>query len=288
MSNELTRTENQINGTFNILDSVDVGQIQQTMSNIVKMQTVIQATLKPGHDYDTIPGTQKPTLLKPGAEKILMLMGLTSEYEIVEKVEDYEKEVFAYTIRCILSKGDYKIAEGLGSCNSKEDKYRWRWVKEEDIPLGEDKDMLKSRTTNWGATQYRIENDEVCSQANTILKMAKKRAQIDATLTVAALSEIFTQDIEDMKGFMQSEEIDNMKPEEIVNIKVTFGKYKNQTLGEIAKNDTSYIEWLAKNARDNVMRKAAEMLINGQPVPQAAEAPDMELPPEAMDEPLPF
>ena len=33
--------------------------------------------------------------------------------------------------------------------------------------------------------------------ANTVLKMAKKRAQVDAVLTVASLSEIFTQDMED-------------------------------------------------------------------------------------------
>lgn len=271
MAMELVRQEQ---GMFNILDSVDVGQIKQTMSSIVKFQTVVQSTLKQGHDYDTIPGTQKPTLLKPGAEKILMLMGLTSEYEIVEKVEDYEKEVFAYTIRCILSKGDYKIAEGLGSCNSKEDKYRWRWVKEEDIPLGEDKDMLKSRTTNWGATQYRIENDEVCSQANTILKMAKKRAQVDATLTVAALSEIFTQDIEDMRGFMQSEEMDNMKLEEVVNVKVTFGKYKGKTLGDIAKEDIGYVEWLANNAREEAMKKAANMVLNGETVEPVSKKND--------------
>ena len=33
---------------------------------------------------------------------------------------------------------------------------------------------------------------------NTVLKMAKKRALIDATLLVASLSDIFTQDLEDM------------------------------------------------------------------------------------------
>lgn len=265
MAMELVRQEQ---GMFNILDSVDVGQIKQTMSSIVKFQTVVQSTLKQGHDYDTIPGTQKPTLLKPGAEKILMLMGLTSEYEIVEKVEDYEKEVFAYTIRCILSKGDYKIAEGLGSCNSKEDKYRWRWVKEEDIPLGEDKDMLKSRTTKWGSTQYRIENDEICSQANTILKMAKKRAQIDATLTVAALSEVFTQDIEDMAEFQHKETVENMTLERAKGMKVNFGTHKGRTIGEIAAEDMGYVEWLAKNAYDDVVKKAADMILNGEPTKQ--------------------
>jgi hypothetical protein len=34
--------------------------------------------------------------------------------------------------------------------------------------------------------------------ANTILKMAKKRAQVDAVITATAASDIFTQDIEDL------------------------------------------------------------------------------------------
>lgn len=274
MAMEIARSENQM-GVVSVLDSIDVGQINSMMNSIVRFQAVVQKALKQGHDYDTIPGTQKPTLLKPGAEKLLMLLGLTSEYEIVERVEDYNREIFAYTIRCILSKGNHKIAEGLGSCNSKEDKYRWRWVKEGDIPLDADKDTLKNRTTRYGSVQYRIENDEICSQANTILKMAKKRAQVDATLTVAALSEIFTQDIEDMRGFIQFEEVENMKPDEVTNIKVTFGKHKGKTLGEIAKVDMSYVEWLAKKANDEVMKKAAEMIIDGRP---AVEQPSADMP----------
>ena len=42
---------------------------------------------------------------------------------------------------------------------------------------------------------------------NTILKMAKKRALVDATLSAGRLSNIFTQDIEDM-GLTEKEEPD--------------------------------------------------------------------------------
>ena len=262
-------SENRIEYTsaVSVLESVDLTQMGNMMSNISKFQAIIQQTLKKGHDYDTIPGTQKPTLLKPGAEKTLMLLGLTSEYGIEEKVEDYAKGIFAYTVRCTITKNGNKITEGLGSCNSKEDKYRWRWVKEDDLTQGIDKDIIKHRTTKYGSTQYRIENDEIYSQVNTILKMAKKRAQIDATLTVAALSEVFTQDMEDMRQFIQAEEIDNLKSDEVVNIKVSFGKHKGKTLQEVAKEDISYITWLAKNAKEEVMRKAAEMILNGDQKP---------------------
>lgn len=265
-----------VQNQVSVLEGLDVAGISSMMNSITRFQAVIQKTLKKGHDYDVIPGTQKPTLLKPGAEKTLMLLGLTSEYEIIEKIEDYDREIFAYTIKCILSRNGTKITEGVGNCNSKEDRYRWRWVKEEDLPIGADAESLKKRTNQWNQVQYRIENEEVCSQTNTILKMAKKRAQVDATLTVAALSEVFTQDIEDMREMFKAEAEQNIQAGDGEHIRVTFGKYKGRTLGEIAEEDISYVEWLAANAREDVMRKAAEMVLEdskAEPEPKASSKP---------------
>jgi len=254
---------NDENMMMSLIESVEVNEIVGTLKKITQVQAAVQASLKAGHDYDTIPGTSKPTLLKPGAEKLLMMFGLTSEYEIVEKIEDYEKGIFAYTMKCILSKGGYKITEGVGSCNSKENKYRWRWTKEEDLPPGVDKNSLRQKTNRWGKTEYQVENDEIYSQANTILKMAKKRAQIDATLAVASLSEVFTQDVEDMKEFFKDEEVSNLTETEAENLKIDFGKFKGKTLKEILKVQPDYLEWLSEKGREEVVRKAANMVLNG-------------------------
>lgn len=270
MENAIVQQDNQVTS---LLDSVDIGQVKDMLSKISQFQTVIQSTLKKGHDYGEIGGVTKPTLLKPGAEKILMLMGLSSEYDFMEKIENYDKGIFAYTIKCILRKNGNKITEGVGSCNSKEDKYRWRWIREDDLPAGADITTLKSKTDNWGHTKYKIENDDICSQANTILKMAKKRAQIDATLTVASLSEIFTQDIEDMSQFQEKENMDNMKADEVVNIQVRFGKHKGKTLGQIMSEAPDYIEWLAKNAKELPMRKACSMILNNKDSKPANNVP---------------
>ncbi len=148
-----------------IIDTVEVAQVEATMRKISQFQQVIQNTLHQNHDYGIIPGTDKPTLLKPGAEKILMMMGLRSEFEIVDSTRDFEKGFFQYQVRCKLLKGDTVITEGLGACNTREKKY------------------LKM---------------DPYTMDNTVLKMAKKRALIDATLLVASLSDIFTQDLEDM------------------------------------------------------------------------------------------
>jgi hypothetical protein len=46
--------------------------------------------------------------------------------------------------------------------------------------------------------QGKVEHDNPADYYNTCLKMAKKRAHVDAILTVTAASDIFTQDLEDM------------------------------------------------------------------------------------------
>lgn len=245
------------NEMLKLIDEVEPNEISNSLNKVSSLQVVIKKTLKKGHDYDVIPGTNKPTLLKPGAEKILMMFGITSEYEVVSSVEDWKNGVFAYTVRCILSKNGNKITEGLGNCNSKEDKYRYRWVKAQDVPMGVDAETLKSN--QYG--KLRIENDEIYSIVNTILKMAKKRAQIDATLTVASLSEVFTQDVEDMKNFIESEKIENMNFEDAEKIIVTFGKYKGEKLVDIANKDMSYIHWLADKATTPELRVAAQKFI---------------------------
>lgn len=148
-----------------IIDMVEIQQVQATMNKITQFQQVIQKTLHQGHDFGIIPGTDKPTLLKPGAEKILMMMGLRSEFEIVDSTRDFEKGFFQYQVRCKLLRGNTVITEGLGACNTREKKY----MKMDPYTMD-----------------------------NTVLKMAKKRALVDAALLVASLSDVFTQDIEDI------------------------------------------------------------------------------------------
>ena len=70
-----------------MIDDMSIQQVAQTMQKITQFQKVIQQTLRQNHDYGVVPGTDKPTLLKPGAEKILMMMGLQSEFEIVDSLE---------------------------------------------------------------------------------------------------------------------------------------------------------------------------------------------------------
>ncbi|KKM97313.1 hypothetical protein LCGC14_1169350 [marine sediment metagenome] len=184
----------------------DESQFRTDMEAINRFQQVVRATMIDGQDYGVIPGTQKPTLLKPGAEKIAKLLGLADTYEIEDKAEDWGRGFFRYIIKCRLvavSTGAV-VSEGYGECNSMESKYRWRWVFPNDVPETVDKKTLAKkeglRKDGKGSfIQYRIENDDIYSQVNTILKMSKKRALVDAALSAGRLSQVFTQDLEDLQ-----------------------------------------------------------------------------------------
>src|SRR5262245_38875149 len=93
--------------------------------------TYVQRLMNEGTDFGKIPGTTKNTLLKPGAEKLCTLFGLSKRFQLVEHVEDWRGDqtgepFFNYLYRCALYRGDVLIAEADGSCNSRESKYRWR------------------------------------------------------------------------------------------------------------------------------------------------------------------
>ncbi len=171
-------------------------------------QATVRELFIPGHDFGSIPGMgTKPSLLKPGAEKLAKLLHCTDQYEILHQIEDWERPHFRYLVKCRLVHmySGTVISEGLGECNSMEAKYRWRWVWPSDLTK-EQRDALRQipgrvrtvKTKRGETQQFRLENDDLYSQVNTILKMAKKRALVDAALSAGRLSDLFTQDLEDL------------------------------------------------------------------------------------------
>jgi len=102
-------------------------------------------------DFGEIPGTNKPTLLKPGAEKLCNFFGLEPEFTpIVEDLDwagaQHGGEVFCYArYRCRLLREGRVVGVGEGSCNSWEAKYRYRWVAEEQVPEHLDRTHLVKR-----------------------------------------------------------------------------------------------------------------------------------------------
>lgn len=174
-------------------------------------------------DYGTIPGTPKPTLYKPGAELLCLSFNLRPETEIIAKVEDLEAPYFDYTVKVSLwsRKYGFKVGDGVGSANTMESRYTFRWMWSNEVPADFNKEGAVKRTVKTGSVQYRRDAapDEIFTLKNTVLKMAEKRALVDAVLRCTGASRIFTQDVEDTAVDVEVEEeekpvvkIPNMPP----------------------------------------------------------------------------
>lgn len=146
------------------------GAITEALSHYGTLVEFVKGVLQRDVDFGVIPGTKRPTLLKPGAEKLCKLFGLRPVPELVRCIEDFERPLFHYHYRvALLNRQGEIVAAGEGNCNSMEGKYQKQQSRIFDLP-------------------------------NTICKMAQKRAMVAAVLVATGASEFFTQDLEDWEN----------------------------------------------------------------------------------------
>jgi len=161
----------------------------------------IDKQMKSETDYGIIPGTQKPTLYLAGAQKLEKLFFLTSKTDLSEKVIADDYSFLKYAYRTSIYRGQTLVATCEGTCNSKEKKYRFETVFDNQATEEQKKNgKLETRTSKAGKPYsiYVVEKKEFYDIENTIMKMAQKRAYVGAILTATNSSGRFTQDIEDM------------------------------------------------------------------------------------------
>jgi hypothetical protein len=141
--------------------------VQEALDRYQAMVDFVHKILHEGVDYGVVPGTDKPTLLQPGAEKLSTFFKMHPVPEIVEKELDWtgknhdgEPFFFYHTRYHLYDVNGVEIAAADGSCNSMETRYRWRWVREGELPPGADKDKLKSRPGTLTEYTFAIEKAE--------------------------------------------------------------------------------------------------------------------------------
>jgi uncharacterized protein with PIN domain len=158
-----------------------------------ELRALIASNLRDGVDYGTIPGTDKPTLLKPGAEKINRAFGVVAEFVEEEAEVDHAREIAWRKEKKVYRDGswtgDYTVKEGV-ALGLYRYKYKCVLIHQSGTKVGEGVGVASSLEAKY------IENPR--DSENTIAKMAQKRAYICATLLAHGLSEQFTQDVEDM------------------------------------------------------------------------------------------
>ena len=171
------------------------------------IQQVMAAVMKENTHYGVIPGCKQPSLYKAGSEVLLT----TFRIAVDPIAEDLSTEdVIRYRVKCrgIHQLSGIVVGSGVGECSSSEEKYKWRKVvcDEEWDATPETRRRTKWANSRNGVYSVRQIRTEPADLANTILKMAKKRAQIDLTLTCTSASDVFTQDIEDLPDELRPDE----------------------------------------------------------------------------------
>lgn len=218
--------------------------IEEFSQKWMDFQKFVNSQLKNGKDFGQVPGIQKPFLMLPGAQKILSRYLVRPEYTVTNRVEKWDKGLFNFEVKCVLCsmRDDSILGEGIGSCNSYEEKYRYNWVTKKK--LGNRRALAqRERTGKYGDyIEYKVQRTDLASIHNTILKMAKKRSVIDASLTLSNASEYFTQDVEDIidiepeKEPVETDYVEGGKKEEdkIEKVPPYFQKYnqKDKPMGK--------------------------------------------------------
>lgn len=195
--------------------------LDHTRDQLALLEQFVKDVLREDQDYGIIPGTDKPTLLKPGAANIIAAFACHSEPTPITTLLDVSGNFVAYEHRVdiINNESGRIVASGMGGCNSHETKYRYRtllptcpqcgkdnirpskqgggyfcWQKTEGCGTNLQGD--DSRITSQPAGK--IENPDQLDLSNTIMKMSIKRAEVDAAMKLPGVARFFTQDLEDM------------------------------------------------------------------------------------------
>jgi hypothetical protein len=215
--------------------------VEEVLARIKKVHQVMEQAMVEGHHYGKIPGTDKPTLLKPGAELLDVMFRLDPQYE----VETIRTEHLTIVSTCTLwhIPTGQRWGSGMGSCSTRESKYAFRKTKRTCPKCGAEQ-INKSKFPPRGAPRDtepgwycyakvggcgaefaaddpaiieqptgRVPNEDLADMENTVLKMANKRSLVAAVLNVTAASDIFTQDLEDLAGAGE-EAVSSPKPAE--------------------------------------------------------------------------
>ena len=217
----MSENQNQIVKADQPIYAVEPLSAKQMKMQIQQIQAIMKDCMIDKEHYGTVPGCgDKKVLLKAGAEKLTFVFHMAPRYktnktDLPNGHREYE------VIASLFQKGtDVFLGEGVGSASTMESKYRYRnsarkCPKCNQETIGQSKPeygggyYCSQKKGGCGAkfpkgdpeienqATGKVENEDPADCFNTVLKMGKKRALVDATLTATAASDIFTQDYDE-------------------------------------------------------------------------------------------
>jgi hypothetical protein len=200
---------------------LSVAEVKNRMASI---RELMGSEMVAGVDYGTIPGTGggkdgkgKPTLLKPGAEKLCVMFRLDVQFETTKRYDGDHLTVDTYCTVYYAPTGA-RLGGASAGCSTRESKYAWR-LGQRTCPACGAAAIIKPRAkegreqTWWCATfgdkggcglNFSLDDERVSGQQvgripnpdlpdswNTVERIAEKRAMVAAVRHVTGASAIF-------------------------------------------------------------------------------------------------
>ena len=271
---EIIKKENNKNKEVLIQDkNMEIESIETVKKQIDLVRDLYKSILIKDQHYGKIPGTNKDTLYKAGAEKLTVLFRLVPkvEKEIIENLSAEHRE-YKLTIGLYHKNTGECWGQSVGSCSTMESKYRYR-NKEENTGIKVDKaywDLRNANNLNKYYEKYperknfstkkidgiwifikkegKIENENIADVYNTVYKMAYKRAFVGAVIIATGVSDIFTQDLEESLDNNVNDEIKDVTPKKENNQWQGLEKIEGQEQkNEIIKLAEKYIQQIKED-----------------------------------------
>jgi len=230
-------------------------------------------------DYGIVPGTDKPTLLKPGSEKLGVLFQLDIQIENEKLWGPGDHLTVMSRATAYHAPTGTRLGYGEGMCSTREKKYAYRKA-ERACPQCGVQAIIKGKAEygggwlcwkkkggcgakfNDGAAEIEgqqageIENPDIPDCWNTVVKMSEKRARVDCVLAVTGASALFTQDVEDMPDFQAAEETrDQSRPQEPVRETITEDQVQElealleRVMEEAGVESAPFFDWMSKELK---------------------------------------
>lgn len=193
------------------------------------IRQVMRDEMKEKVDYGKIPGCgDKPSLLQPGAQKLLMTFNLRAQVQRETLRELPHPDVFGhreyeFTIRIFPNGADpnREGTDGVGTCSTFESKYRYRKAERKCPKCGKSTIIAGKEEYGGGFLCWKrkggcgekfasddprivnqsaddVENEDPADSWNTVRKMGFKRALVAGVINFTNTSELWTQDLEDL------------------------------------------------------------------------------------------
>lgn len=174
--------------------------IRETTQSIALLQGMVKDLLVRSIDYGRIPGTPQDSLWDPGASQIISAFNCYVGERRILKLDDNEQKIAACIEVPIISRSTGEVVgTGIGAASTLETKYKYRWAPNPQ-DLGYDETSIKTFKTKRGTdddgaqvTLYRVPNPEHSELLNTIIKMASKRAEVDAAESLPGVASVLRQ-----------------------------------------------------------------------------------------------